>query len=83
MKAILGKLKKMAYGGNNRAQVFFEQHVWTDKIEVKHTSRAAELYTRLLSKKASKRGALSLVSNRSCKHLQPNIFEIVICLRAR
>ncbi|PWA38330.1 putative ADP-ribosylation factor GTPase-activating protein AGD9 [Artemisia annua] len=54
----------MAYGGNNRAQVFFKQHVWTDgdKIEVKQTSRVPELYTQLLSKEASK----------SVQFLQPN-----------
>lgn len=46
----------MSYGGNNRAQVFFKQHGWTDggKIEAKYTSRAADLYKRTLSKEVAK-----------------------------
>lgn len=46
----------MSFGGNNRAQVFFKQHGWTDggKIEAKYTSRAAELYRQLLSKEVAK-----------------------------
>lgn len=46
----------MAFGGNNRAQVFFKQHGWTDggKIEAKYTSRAAELYRQILSKEVAK-----------------------------
>lgn len=46
----------MIFGGNNRAQVFFKQHGWTDggKIEAKYTSRAADLYRQLLSKEVSK-----------------------------
>lgn len=46
----------MVFGGNNRAQVFFKQHGWTDggKIEAKYTSRAAELYRQLLSKEVAK-----------------------------
>ncbi|XP_078438003.1 putative ADP-ribosylation factor GTPase-activating protein AGD8 [Wolffia australiana] len=50
------QLKVMAFGGNNRAHVFFKQHGWTDggKIEAKYTSRAAELYRQLLSKEVSK-----------------------------
>lgn len=46
----------MSFGGNNRAQVFFKQHGWTDggKIEAKYTSRAAELYKQLLSKEVAK-----------------------------
>lgn len=46
----------MYFGGNNRAQVFFKQHGWTDggKIEAKYTSRAAELYKQLLSKEVAK-----------------------------
>lgn len=46
----------MTFGGNNRAQVFFKQHGWTDggKIEAKYTSRAAELYKQLLSKEVAK-----------------------------
>ncbi|TYI52325.1 hypothetical protein E1A91_D12G239500v1 [Gossypium mustelinum] len=50
------QLKMMIYGGNNRAQVFFKQHGWTDggKIEAKYTSRAAELYRQLLAKEVAK-----------------------------
>ncbi|KAK6140655.1 hypothetical protein DH2020_025604 [Rehmannia glutinosa] len=50
------QLKMMCFGGNNRAQVFFKQHGWTDggKIEAKYTSRAAELYRQLLSKEVAK-----------------------------
>ncbi|GMJ00252.1 ARF-GAP domain 8 [Hibiscus trionum] len=50
------QLKMMIYGGNNRAQVFFKQHGWTDggKIESKYTSRAAELYRQILSKEVTK-----------------------------
>ncbi|KAG8382487.1 hypothetical protein BUALT_Bualt05G0082400 [Buddleja alternifolia] len=50
------QLKIMTFGGNYRAQVFFKQHGWTDggKIEAKYTSRAAELYRQLLSKKVAK-----------------------------
>lgn len=46
----------MSFGGNNRAQVFFKQHGWTDggKIEAKYTSRAADLYRQLLSKEVAK-----------------------------
>ncbi|GJX52496.1 probable ADP-ribosylation factor GTPase-activating protein AGD8 [Tanacetum coccineum] len=40
----------MAYGGNNHADVFFNQDGWTDvgKIEAKYTSRVVELYKQLL-----------------------------------
>ncbi|OAY82597.1 putative ADP-ribosylation factor GTPase-activating protein AGD8 [Ananas comosus] len=50
------QLKMMAFGGNNRAQIFFKQHGWTDggKIEAKYTSRAAELYRQMLSKEVAK-----------------------------
>ncbi|XVF51983.1 hypothetical protein PTKIN_Ptkin04bG0228400 [Pterospermum kingtungense] len=50
------QLKMMLYGGNNRAQVFFKQHGWTDggKIEAKYTSRAADLYRQILSKEVAK-----------------------------
>ncbi|XP_022923505.1 probable ADP-ribosylation factor GTPase-activating protein AGD9 [Cucurbita moschata] len=50
------QLKTMSFGGNNRAQVFFKQHGWSDggKIEAKYTSRAAELYRQLLSKEVAK-----------------------------
>ncbi|KAF5735064.1 putative arf GTPase-activating protein [Tripterygium wilfordii] len=50
------QLKMMSYGGNNRAQVFFKQHGWTDggKIEAKFTSRAADLYRQILSKEVAK-----------------------------
>lgn len=50
------QLKMMAFGGNNRAHVFFKQHGWTDggKIEAKYTSRPAELYRQLLSKEVAK-----------------------------
>ncbi|XP_039045940.1 probable ADP-ribosylation factor GTPase-activating protein AGD9 [Hibiscus syriacus] len=50
------QLKMMTYGGNNRAQVFFKQHGWTDggKIEAKYTSRAADLYRQILSKEVAK-----------------------------
>lgn len=50
------QLKNMSFGGNNRAQVFFKQHGWTDggKIEAKYTSRAAELYRQLLAKEVAK-----------------------------
>ncbi|KAF6138639.1 hypothetical protein GIB67_032533 [Kingdonia uniflora] len=46
----------MIFGGNNRAQVFFKQHGWTDggKIEAKYTSRAADLYRQILSKEVAK-----------------------------
>lgn len=44
------------FGGNNRAQVFFKQHGWTDggKIEAKYTSRAADLYRQILQKEVAK-----------------------------
>lgn len=50
------QLRMMSFGGNNRAQVFFKQHGWTDggKIEAKYTSRAADLYRQLLSKEVAK-----------------------------
>lgn len=50
------QLKMMSFGGNNRAQVFFKQHGWSDggKIEAKYTSRAADLYRQLLSKEVAK-----------------------------
>uniref|UniRef100_A0A1D1Z7R3 Putative ADP-ribosylation factor GTPase-activating protein AGD8 n=1 Tax=Anthurium amnicola TaxID=1678845 RepID=A0A1D1Z7R3_9ARAE len=50
------QLKTMAFGGNNRAHIFFKQHGWTDggKIEAKYTSRAAELYRQILSKEVAK-----------------------------
>nr|XP_007156427.1 hypothetical protein PHAVU_003G285000g [Phaseolus vulgaris]ESW28421.1 hypothetical protein PHAVU_003G285000g [Phaseolus vulgaris] len=50
------QLKMMSFGGNNRAQVFFKQHGWTDggKIEAKFTSRAADLYRQILSKEVAK-----------------------------
>ncbi|KAG8638016.1 probable ADP-ribosylation factor GTPase-activating protein AGD8 [Manihot esculenta] len=50
------QLRMMSFGGNNRAQVFFKQHGWTDggKIEAKYTSRAAELYRQILSKEVAK-----------------------------
>uniref|UniRef100_A0A2P2LQ94 Arf gtpase-activating protein n=1 Tax=Rhizophora mucronata TaxID=61149 RepID=A0A2P2LQ94_RHIMU len=50
------QLRTMCLGGNNRAQVFFKQHGWTDggKIEAKYTSRAADLYRQLLSKEVAK-----------------------------
>ncbi|XVE57442.1 hypothetical protein DITRI_Ditri04bG0091000 [Diplodiscus trichospermus] len=52
----LEQLRMMIYGGNNRAQVFFKQHGWTDggKIEAKYTSRAADLYRQILSKEVTK-----------------------------
>ncbi|XP_068306204.1 probable ADP-ribosylation factor GTPase-activating protein AGD9 isoform X1 [Pyrus communis] len=50
------QLRTMSFGGNNRAQVFFKQHGWTDggKIEAKYTSRAAELYRHILTKEVAK-----------------------------
>lgn len=53
------QLKMMCFGGNNRAQVFFKQHGWSDggKIEAKYTSRAAELYRQLLAKEVAKSNA--------------------------
>ncbi|XP_051114934.1 probable ADP-ribosylation factor GTPase-activating protein AGD8 [Andrographis paniculata] len=53
------QLKMMSFGGNNRAQVFFKQHGWTDggKIEAKYTSRAAALYRQLLTKEVAKSNA--------------------------
>ncbi|KAK1324658.1 putative ADP-ribosylation factor GTPase-activating protein AGD8 [Acorus calamus] len=50
------QLKMMSFGGNNRAQVFFKQHGWSDggKIEAKYTSRAAELYRQILTKEVAK-----------------------------
>ncbi|XAR70631.1 hypothetical protein NMG60_11027545 [Bertholletia excelsa] len=53
------QLKTMCFGGNNRAQVFFKQHGWTDggKIEAKYTSRAADLYRQLLAKEVAKSSA--------------------------
>ncbi|CAN1256679.1 Probable ADP-ribosylation factor GTPase-activating protein AGD8 [Linum perenne] len=50
------QLRIMAFGGNNRAQVFFKQHGWNDggKTEAKYTSRAAELYRQTLSKEVAK-----------------------------
>ncbi|KAG2238934.1 hypothetical protein Bca4012_023719 [Brassica carinata] len=54
------QLRTMMFGGNNRAQVFFKQHGWTDggKIESKYTSRAADLYRQILAKEVAK--AISL-----------------------
>ncbi|KAF8054170.1 hypothetical protein N665_1342s0001, partial [Sinapis alba] len=54
------QLRTMMFGGNNRAQVFFKQHGWTDggKIEAKYTSRAADLYRQILAKEVAK--AISL-----------------------
>lgn len=53
------QLKLMCFGGNNRAQVFFNQHGWTDggKVEAKYTSKAAELYRQLLAKEVTKTNA--------------------------
>ncbi|XP_052170676.1 probable ADP-ribosylation factor GTPase-activating protein AGD8 [Diospyros lotus] len=53
------QLKMMSFGGNNRAQVFFKQHGWTDggKIEAKYTSRAADLYRQILAKEVAKSSA--------------------------
>uniref|UniRef100_A0A5B7B363 Putative ADP-ribosylation factor GTPase-activating protein AGD8 n=1 Tax=Davidia involucrata TaxID=16924 RepID=A0A5B7B363_DAVIN len=50
------QLKMMSFGGNNRAQVFFKQHGWSDggKIEARYTSRAAEMYRQLLTKEVAK-----------------------------
>ncbi|KAL0913907.1 hypothetical protein M5K25_017399 [Dendrobium thyrsiflorum] len=50
------QLRMMAFGSNNRAQVFFKQHGWTDggKTEAKYASRAAELYRQILSKEVAK-----------------------------
>ncbi|CAM8906581.1 unnamed protein product [Rhodiola kirilowii] len=50
------QLKTMCFGGNNRAQVFFKQHGWTDggRIEAKYNSRAANMYRQLLSKEVAK-----------------------------
>ncbi|KAM7259073.1 hypothetical protein ACFE04_014814 [Oxalis oulophora] len=52
------QLKTMMFGGNNRAQVFFKQHGWSNdgggKIEAKYTSRAADLYRQILSKEVAK-----------------------------
>ncbi|CAN8231580.1 unnamed protein product [Cochlearia groenlandica] len=50
------QLRTMMFGGNNRAQVFFKQHGWTDggKIEAKYTSRAADLYRQILVKEVAK-----------------------------
>nr|XP_043621824.1 probable ADP-ribosylation factor GTPase-activating protein AGD9 [Erigeron canadensis] len=50
------QLKMMSFGGNNRAQIFFKQHGWTDggKIDAKYTSRAAQLYKHLLAKEVAK-----------------------------
>ncbi|CAN0877827.1 Probable ADP-ribosylation factor GTPase-activating protein AGD9 [Linum grandiflorum] len=50
------QLRIMAFGGNNRAQVFFKQHGWNDdgKTEAKYTSRAAELYRQILSREVTK-----------------------------
>ncbi|XP_020572204.1 probable ADP-ribosylation factor GTPase-activating protein AGD8 [Phalaenopsis equestris] len=50
------QLRMMAFGGNNRAHVFFKQHGWTDggKIEAKYASRAAEIYRQILSKEVAK-----------------------------
>ncbi|XP_061369120.1 probable ADP-ribosylation factor GTPase-activating protein AGD8 isoform X2 [Gastrolobium bilobum] len=50
------QLRMMSFGGNNRAQVFFKQHGWSDggKTEAKYTSRAAELYRQILSKEVAK-----------------------------
>nr|XP_043627671.1 probable ADP-ribosylation factor GTPase-activating protein AGD8 [Erigeron canadensis] len=61
------QLKMMSFGGNNRAQVFFKQHGWTDggKIEAKYTSRAAELYKQLLSKEVAKSSAEDAINNAS------------------
>ncbi|KZV37272.1 arf gtpase-activating protein [Dorcoceras hygrometricum] len=53
------QLKLMCFGGNSRAQVFFNQHGWTagGKMEAKYTSKAAELYRQLLAKEVAKSNA--------------------------
>ncbi|KAG6498991.1 probable ADP-ribosylation factor GTPase-activating protein AGD8 [Zingiber officinale] len=70
------QLKMMVFGGNNRAQIFFKQHGWTDdgKIEAKYTSRAAELYRQLLSKEVAKSSAedISLPSSPVAASQPPN-----------
>ncbi|GLJ34253.1 hypothetical protein SUGI_0688440 [Cryptomeria japonica] len=51
------QLKLMSFGGNGRARIFFKQQGWTDsggKIESKYTSRAADLYRKLLLKEVAK-----------------------------
>ncbi|XP_073130441.1 probable ADP-ribosylation factor GTPase-activating protein AGD8 [Henckelia pumila] len=53
------QLKLMCFGGNTRAQVFFNQHGWSDggKVDAKYTSKAAELYRQLLAKEVAKSNA--------------------------
>ncbi|KAK6781705.1 hypothetical protein RDI58_019501 [Solanum bulbocastanum] len=67
------QLKMMYFGGNNRAQVFFKQHGWTDggKIEAKYTSRAAELYKQLLSKEVAKSKAEESKAQDACLPASP------------
>lgn len=64
----------MSFGGNNRAQVFFKQHGWTDggKIEAKYTSRAADLYRQLLSKEVAKSAADDLPSSPAASQPKSN-----------
>jgi ADP-ribosylation factor GTPase-activating protein 2/3 len=67
------QLKMMAFGGNNRAHVFFKQHGWTDggKVEAKYTSRAAELYRQILQKEVAKSSTTNVLPSSPVAASQP------------
>ncbi|CAM0878246.1 unnamed protein product [Alopecurus aequalis] len=68
------QLKMMAFGGNNRAHVFFKQHGWSEggKADSKYTSRAAELYREILNKEVKKSSAVNVLPSSPVASSQPS-----------
>lgn len=64
----------MAFGGNNRAHVFFKQHGWSEggKVDSKYTSRAAELYRDILEKEVKKSSAVNVLPSSPVAASQPS-----------
>ena len=64
----------MAFGGNNRAHVFFKQHGWSEggKTDSKYTSRAAELYREILEKEVKKSSAVNVLPSSPVASSQPS-----------
>jgi ADP-ribosylation factor GTPase-activating protein 2/3 len=64
----------MAFGGNNRAHVFFKQHGWSEggKADSKYTSRAAELYREILQKEVKKSSAVNVLPSSPVASSQPS-----------